>query len=332
MNFSPHLDLDDAVRQHGGKVPLTWARVVTRGIANFGDVASPVVVGAMSGCASLPNPHASHATRLAAIGTIGQDAKWGTVHFWGTGVDAKIRAFGNRSAGFAAAPHTRYVVHATRGPHSRRTLLQAGIPAPPIYGDGAWFLPRILPRPSREPKYELGVITHLSELNKIALDAHTDHPRYRGGGTDGVRIISTLHEASWAGFHGKLLEILSCRRIVSVSLHGLIIAETYGIPNLPFPFTGQGEIRSDLEAGEVDHRFADFYRGAGRTHLPGFAQQRHEATRWDQVMRAVDRLWTPLVPARLDSFFEAFPLAQKVSFDQAQWPLPETLLTQLAWQ
>ncbi|RAI58060.1 polysaccharide pyruvyl transferase family protein [Roseicella frigidaeris] len=332
MSFSPHLDLDDAVRQQGGKVPLTWARVVSRGIANLGDVASPVVVGAISGCASIHTPHASHGTRLAAIGTIGQDAKWGTVHFWGTGVDAKIRSFGNRSAGFAAAPHTRYIVHATRGPNSRRTLLQAGIPAPPIYGDGAWFLPRIIARPSRPPTHELGVIVHISELDKIALDARTDHPRYRGGEADGVKIISTLHEASWAGFHGKLVEILSCRRIVSVSLHGLIIAETYGIPCLPFPFTGQGEIRSDLEAGEVDHRFADFYRGAGRSHLPGIAQQRHETTRWDQVIRSVNRLWSPLAPPRLDSFFEAFPLAQKVGFDQAQWPLPEALLTQLAWQ
>lgn len=329
--YSPYLDLDDAIRRMGGKVPLTWARSV-KGIANLGDVASVAVVAAMSGCVPFARAHGDHFTRLAAIGTIGQALQWGTVHVWGTGFDAKLRAFGDRHAGFAAAPATRYVVHATRGPHSRRTLLNAGIPAPPIHGDGAWFLPRVLPRPATPPTHELGVVVHLSELDSISLGGKPLHLRYHHGEADGVRIITTLHEASWEGFQGRMAEILSCRRIASTSLHGLIIAEAYGIPCIPFPFKGSGELVFDLEAGEVDHRYADFYRGAGRRELPGFAQPFREETAWDRLIAAIDRLWTPLVPARLDSFFEAFPLTHRVAFEQPHWPLEQPLLGQLPWQ
>jgi hypothetical protein len=53
---------------------------------------------------------------------------------------------------------------------------------------------------------------------------------------------------------------------------------------------------------------------------------------WDRLIEAIDRLWTPLVPVRLDSFFEAFPLTHRVAFDQPHWPLEQPLLGQLPWQ
>lgn len=330
-SHSPHLDLDDAVRRMGGRVPLTWARSV-KGVANLGDVAGVAVVGAISGCPPMTRGHSDHVTRLATIGTIGQAMQWGTVHLWGTGFDAGLRAFGDRRAGFAAAPHTRYVVHAVRGPHSRRTLLQAGLQAPPIYGDGAWFLPRILPRPARPPRYELGVVVHLSELDAIALEGRPVHPRYRHGEADGVRIITTLHAASWEGFRDRLADILDCRRIASTSLHGLIIAEAYGIPCLAFPGRGSGERAFDLEASEVDHRYADFYRGAERATLPAFGQPFREETRWDRLIEAIDRRWTPLAPRHMDVFFDAFPLTPRVAYDDPVWPLEQPLLGQLPWQ
>jgi hypothetical protein len=328
---APHPDLEDAAHRLDGRVPLTWARSVP-GIANLGDATSTVIVGAMSGMPPAALDNDTPSPRLAAIGTIGHELCGSTVHLWGTGVDAGRRAFGDRMAGFAAAPDTRYVIHATRGPHSRRTLLAAGIDAPPIHGDGAWFLPRVIPRTAAAPAYELGVMLHLSELESISLGAGPIHRRYQDAVAAGARIISPLHPTSWRGFQSKVAELLSCRRIVSMSLHGLILAETYGIPCLPFTFDARGIVHLDTEAGEMDHRYADFYRGAGRRYLPAYAQPFDEATDWHRVMAAVDRYWTPLSPPGIEAFYDAFPLAKAVTYDSPSWPLTQALLARFAWE
>lgn len=332
MSTSPYIDLDYAVRRAGGRVPLVWARSTAAGASNFGDAASAVVVAAMAGRTPLAQNFNDLSTRLVAVGTIGQNLHWGTVHLWGTGVDATQRAFGNRAADFAAAPDTRYVVHATRGPHSRRTLLDAGLFAPPIYGDGAWFLPRIIP--ATVPKrYELGVIPHLSELETPQLDARPKSIRYLGSEGDGVRLISTRHEPTWAGWKGKLAEILSCRRIVSVSLHGKLVADAYGIPSLHLALHPGGAQMLDLGnwQGVVDHRFADFYAGAGLKHLPSYCQPPGERTAWDDVIAAVDRLWEPVEHKGAETFFEAFPLTPRVAWADKVWPLDESLMSAIPW-
>jgi len=332
LSASPHIDLDYAVRRARGRVPLVWARSTAAGASNFGDAASAVVVVAMTGRALIPQNFNDLTTRMAAVGTIGQNMHWGTVHLWGTGVDAGRRAFGNTDAAFAAAPDTRYVVHATRGPHTRRTLLDAGLFAPPIYGDGAWFLPRILP--DTVPKrYELGVIPHLSELETPQLDATPKHVRYLGSRTDKVCLISTRHEPGWAAWKAKLAEILSCRRIVSASLHGKLIADAYGIPSLYLAHHPGGGQMLDLGGwqGIVDHRFADFYAGAGLTRLPTYGQPPNAPTAWDDVITAIDRLWEPVQHRGAETFFEAFPLTPRVAWSDAVWPLDEALASAIPW-
>ncbi|PHK93778.1 hypothetical protein CR162_16810 [Pseudoroseomonas rhizosphaerae] len=328
--FSPHLDLDDAIRRNRECVPLGWVRSVNNGPANLGDASSAVVVATMSGLQPLPANFNDLGVRMTAVGTIGQDLRFGTLHIWGTGFDAGRRAFGRRDAAFAAAPATNYVVHAVRGPHTRRTLLDCGILAPPIYGDAAWFLPRIFPAPALK-QYELGVIAHISELSDESLGAGPRFPRYATGLGDGVRIISTRHEASLRGFRAKLDQILSCRRIVSLSFHGKLIADCYGIPNLYFPRDTGGPLELGLDDPRVNHRFADFYAGCGLRKLPAFGQPAQTATAWDRVMDAVDRMWQPAGNPMERVFFDAFPLTPKVSMDDAAWALPEGLLDSLQW-
>jgi hypothetical protein len=295
---------------------------------NLGDAASAVVVAAISGLAPAHRNLDTDVTRMAAIGTIGQNLRFGEVHLWGTGVDAGRRAFGTLTQAFAAAPKTEYVVHATRGPLSRRTLIEAGLHAPAIYGDGAWFLPRIVRPPAEtERRYELGVIPHISELAELTTGATPRGARYGGGGSDGVRIISTLHPPNWAGFRSKMQELLSCKRIVSNSFHGMLIADAFGIPNAYFAPRAGGAQRASIqsEAGGVNHRFRDFYLGAGLSEVPSFAQPLDTATPWDRVIRAVDELWAPVSHARQEAFFDAFPATRCVSLQDEQWPVGELL-------
>jgi hypothetical protein len=333
-DFSPYLDLDDEAVRLGGKLPLSWVRSGRDRVGNFGDSLSAVVVAAITRRRVMPSGFQADTPRLAAIGTIGQNMRRGTVHFWGTGVDPKLRAFGNQKAAFALAPETSYVVHATRGAYTRQLLLENGLHAPPIYGDPGWFLPRIL-NPQVEKTIELGVIPHISGLVGNSPDAkpHANRTRLQISGQDGVQIIPTYHEASWDGFQDKLKQILSCKRIVSTSFHGLILADAYRIPCLYFPPQGAGPVELGLEDGYagVDHRVADFYRGAGRRKLAAFGQPTDKATAWDKVMAAVDSLYQPLEHPGAATLLEAFPFRRKYSFDDATWPVTDAEMNDLPW-
>lgn len=327
----PHLDLDDAIRRTGGHVPLAWVRSVDGRPANFGDAASAHVVAAMSGLAPLAQSFDDPVTRVTAVGTIGHDLRFGTIHLWGTGVDANRRSFGRTQAAFAAAPATTYVVHATRGPMTRQTLLDAGIFAPPIYGDGCQFLPRIYPSTGVTKRYELGVIPHISEFAELSLAAAPLFERYSVSEDDGVRLVSTFHDASVEGWKEKLHEILMCRRIVSMSFHGKLLADCYGIPNLYFPRDAGGFSNIDLADERIDHRFADYYLGAGLRSIDAYFQAPDDVSPWDQIIAAIDGNWKPFVHSRDQIFFESFPVTPKVSYLDKIWSPREELLENVPW-
>ncbi len=328
-------ELAESVAGFGNRVPLSWVRSSQRvPFSNLGDAIAPVIVHAISGLPVIARAFTSPARRLVAVGTIAQAQGAGAVHLWGTGLDPNRRGFGDRAAPFAPAPGTSYRVHALRGPHSRRALLAQGIAAPPVYGDPAWFLPRVLPADGPK-RWDLGVVLHISELAQPGEEAvpRPELRRYAGGEGDGVRLIGTYHAPGWPGFVAKLQEILACRRIVSTSFHGLILAEAYGIPCLYFPGGREGPLRLAVEGGRdplLDHRFADFYRGAGRGLLAGYGQPAEAPARWDRVLAAVDRLWEPLDLGG-EALFDAFPLPRRPRFEDARWPVDEAVLAALPW-
>jgi hypothetical protein len=151
LRHSPHPLLQDEIDTIGGEVPLSWVRSSLRcPLSNFGDAASAVVIAALTGRQVVHRAFDSERRRIVGIGTIGQGQSAGAVHVWGTGFDAQRAPVGPVEAGFFAPPGLEYTVHAVRGPYSRATLLRAGIQAPAVYGDPAWFLPRIcLPKIER---------------------------------------------------------------------------------------------------------------------------------------------------------------------------------------
>jgi hypothetical protein len=136
-------------------------------------------------------------------------------------------------------------------------------------------------------------------------------------------VIYTWHEPTWAGIASTLRRILECKRIVSQSFHGVVIAEAYGIPVLNFrqmPGAGSEEMRVDLrEPCETDPRVFEFYQGGPRPHYPMFAQRRDERSDWERIARAVDRAWEPFAfdPGPL---VEAFPLP--LAYDPVAGKLP----------
>ncbi|OLP53559.1 hypothetical protein BJF92_05185 [Rhizobium rhizosphaerae] len=298
-----------------GAIPLSW---VTTGrgddYLNLGDALSPVIVAMMSGLPVTHTAAKSGQTRLAAVGTIGHMFAGGDVSFWGTGTSPHLNPNQSTEAKvlYSRPANTRFTTYATRGPFSRR-VLDADAPGPAIYGDPLWLLPRFHDAPV-EKTCELGVILHLSELADRAHDAHPkpDSARHIIAPADAaaVKLINTVTPVSIDGLRHRLDEILSCKRIVSTSLHGMVFAESYGIPCLYFsPRARQAGLgRIDLMAEEgLDLRFVDLYRGLGHDHLDVWYQPRHQETDWAALIETIDRVWSQKVLDE-DALISSFPL------------------------
>lgn len=314
-------------------VPLSWvATNIDQPFTNFGDGLSAIVVSVMSG---FPARHADfddNIERMVAIGTIGHEQKNGLVHFWGTGVDATRNAV-DQTNGFFASPDTQYQVHATRGPLSAKTLRDAGIDAPAIYGDPGWLMPRIWPLHEVEKTHDLGIILHISELSEETLYAEPadDIIRYKIPAKlrSRIKIINTFSEADPESVKNKVAEIVACRRIISTSLHGLVIAETYGIPCSWFsPISDEGGGKFDISdiTAEIDHRIADFYAGLGRSTVNAYRNKITSPSDWNAIMDFIDRTWVAVSNYDESSLINAFPLPLSVQPGARRWAVAPGLL------
>lgn len=252
------------------ELAVTWAATTKTVLsANLGDALSPVIVAGLSGRRVRHAHFDEDVERIAALGTIGQDLHGGILHLWGTG--AQRRLWPVDGEGRPRHPGGIFHVHATRGPLTRAVLRDAGIEAPEVYGDPAPLLPRLFPM-TPEPVHDLGIIPHVSELDAVSPDARpkADILRYRipPEMAGRVRLIPTWTLAEPVALFACIRRILSCRRIISASLHGLVIAEAFGIPALALGKKGRGATAWDLTGpcDGLDHRMIDY--GLGKRSDP----------------------------------------------------------------
>jgi len=105
---------------------------------------------------------------------------------------------------------------AVRGPQTRKVLLAQGFSVPEIYGDPALLLPRFF-SPKVAKKFKIGVIPHYNDYKTVQkwFDDQED-----------ILLIDLMTN----DVETKTIEILQCEKIISSSLHGIIVAHTYGIP------------------------------------------------------------------------------------------------------
>lgn len=182
-------------------VPMNW----WSDAPNFGDLLAPWLVEKMSGKKPFAEADRDNKPNYLVIGSIVSHARDASI-VWGPG------SFGdetnnqlNKSAEYLAV----------RGPLTRNKLAIAGINCPRVYGDPALLVPDFY-QPKSEKTHEIGVVVRWSE------------PWWnRDLKIDGVKTISLKSD----DIEGVLEEIHSCKRIISSSLHGLIIADAFGIPN-----------------------------------------------------------------------------------------------------
>ncbi|MBO0903539.1 polysaccharide pyruvyl transferase family protein [Jiella sonneratiae] len=333
-----------SLRQHAEKLRrrfikrelnATWASLDEgHGHVNFGDALSPLVVSAISGRRIRKLPFVTNETRLSAIGTIAQNFSGGDVQIWGSGLDRYTHGINVDQSGYRLPSYTRFTIAACRGRHTRQIFLDAGVASPEIFGDPGFFVGKLWPQHARQEKiYDVGVIPHLSEWAGRRADSplKAGLRRYEipSDLAERVVLISPIAERSFDGV-GKVIEQIGrCRRILSASLHGLVVAEALGVPAFPFGVTKEAGPQDlpIVPTHVMDHRIWDLYSVLDRKTAPTYCWPRQRPANWHAIVEWCDRQ-APFFHFDPRPLFDAFPYRKVVRFDDERWPVRKDLLVE----
>lgn len=200
------------------------------GRRNFGDHLSKVIVQSTAAHYGLSlEDEVARERRLLAIGSIAHFANDGDV-LWGTGVNGKMP--------LELITARRLDVRAVRGPKTASVLQDMGISVPEVYGDPGLLVPRFFGK--RFPVKPVAPFILVPNLHDLPL-VH-DHPA----------LVSPL-----LGWNRVVAAITSSAFVISSSLHGIVIAEAFGIP--------ARYIR--LSETEDQFKYDDYAQGTGRMSL-----------------------------------------------------------------
>ena len=164
-----------------------------------------------------------------------------------------------------------------RGPLTRKALLQKGIDCPEHYGDPALLLPLFV-RPSLRKTDTVSIIPNEGTFWKpspVVDELISQHA---------CRLINMTSYEHWTDI---IDAITSSSCVISESLHGLIVAETYGIPNIWAEFIDHttGEFNQDWS-----FKFRDFYESIGKHNMSSF--KLYKGYDFDDLLRTCDN-WHP---------------------------------------
>lgn len=230
------------IRAHPGApwsdLPYPTARLFVwrppNGRVNFGDFLSRVIVELILASRGLTlGDETRESFQLMAVGSVLHFASDGAV-VWGSGVNGKM----------PVEQHTfrSLDVRAVRGPLTREFLASRHITVPEVYGDPGLLLPLLAPqRFQRTAAMGPGFVPNLNDLAELDTRDMRDVP-----------VVSPLH-----GWNRCVEAILRHDLILASSLHGLIIAEAYGIP--------ARYVR--LSETENLFKYRDYYAGTGRPNF-----------------------------------------------------------------
>lgn len=128
-------------------------------------------------------------------------------------------------------------VRAVRGPLTKKQLEKYGHKCPAVYGDPAILMPMIY-NSRKEKKYEYLVIPQFIDENKFRMN-HPNEPMVSMNTDDYKFVID---------------EIVSSKIVYTSSLHGIILAEAYGVPAVFFRSLPKYK----------DFKYLDYYFSTGR--------------------------------------------------------------------
>lgn len=204
---------------------------------NLGDYLGYIVVNWMLDRKGLSlNDYVEKKKHLFTIGS-GAVKSYQNMTLWGSGVERelpdKFRYF------FSKSWFRKLDIRAVRGPLSRDYLMKLGHKCPEIYGDPAILMPLIYSSIPEEVKYGVSIIPQYI-VEKNVREQYSD-----------FHIISMNTD----DYKCVIDQIRQSKLIISSSLHGVILADAYGVPSIWY----RG-LRKD-----IDFKYLDYYFSTGRT-------------------------------------------------------------------
>lgn len=253
-------------KSHKNTVNLEW---VDNG--NLGDSLGPVIYNWMLQRKGLSVDQAARKTfHLFTCGSLIGVGIFDTV-IWGSG----IHIVDNIKSLLSMKGIREYDIRAVRGPVTERILLDCGYQCPDIYGDPAILMPFIYQPENSDKKQDVSLVLHYYLKNQNTL------------GRDDCHLLNI----ATADYRAFINEICESRKVISSSLHGIILAETYGVPAV-FLNTG----------GYVDKallKYYDWYYSTGRYNVK-IARTVEEALEMEPMP-------IPNLSAMQSQLMEAFP-------------------------
>ena len=162
-------------------------------------------------------------------------------------------------------------VISVRGPKTREILMKNGIECPEVYGDPALLLPVFYQPKLASGKRRIVVIPHMETSAKTVKECCERI-------IDDYSILSLSDYNRWTDIVDA---ICSAKFVVSESLHGLIVAEAYGIPNVWVEFKDHPDY--------WDFKYNDFYASINKTRKriklqekPDFGDIQAQINTWEK--------------------------------------------------
>jgi pyruvyltransferase len=229
-------------------------KLITCKDENWGDKVGPVIANLISGQNVIEvgrryKPKAGE-TPYVTVGSILSWANSRTV-VWGAGFSAKSR--------MVASPPQK--ICAVRGPMTRKILLNNDIKCPEVYGDPA-LLYKNYYNPKIDVQYDIGIIPHYIDKNSKWV---------AGNSSKNINIINIR-----SGINNVVNEVKKCNVILSSSLHGLIVADTYGVKSIWIKL-------SDKVIGN-GFKFVDYFKSVKRPTEEPFVI--HNDSKVDDIIKS----------------------------------------------
>lgn len=151
--------------------------------------------------------------------------------------------------------HRKLDIRAVRGPLTKKVLEDYGFQCPDVYGDPAILMPMIY-SPSVKKNVQRLVIPQFVKEREFRMN----HPN--------EKMISM----NTNDYKSVIDEIVSSEIVYTSSLHGIILAESYGIPAIFFRSLPK----------KRDFKYLDYYYSTGRTNIK-IAESFEEALKMDPL-------------------------------------------------